>query len=252
MPVIGLGLHFIVAILFAVHAVRRGQERYWLFVLFMFPVLGSIIYALAIWLPSLRHDRTARALTRGIRKHLDPGRELREAQDAFDHSATVDHRLRLADALAAAGRHDDAVREYRAALSGPHSDNPDFQVRLAAALLDSGDATQASALLDDLILRHPHYKSPAGHLLYARALAASGEHVRARGEFDALIGYYAGFEARARYAQALADWGEVDAARDLGQQSLLQVRRLPKYAQRANREWINRLQRHAESAHTGG
>ena len=33
MPV-GLGLHVLIAIFFAIHVIRTGQDRYWLFVLF--------------------------------------------------------------------------------------------------------------------------------------------------------------------------------------------------------------------------
>ncbi len=245
MPVIGLGLHFLFAILFAIHAVRHGHDRYWLFVLFMFPVLGSLVYAGAIWLPGLRHDRHAQRIVHGIRTRLDPGRELREAREAFEHSATVENRLRLADALAAAGRHAEAVDAFRAGLHGVHCDDPAIQVRLAAALLESGRPGETVTLLDEVIRRHPSFRSADGHLLVARALAADGQRDRAREEFDVLIGYYAGYEARARYADALADWGDTDAALRLATESLRDARRLPKFARRANQAWLDRLARYA-------
>ena len=109
MPILGLGLHVIVAILCAVHVLRTGQERYWLLVLFLFPLLGSFIYALAVVLPQLSNSRSGRRVVRGLRDTLDPGRELREAQAAFDHSATIANRIRVADALHGAG----AIRRTR-------------------------------------------------------------------------------------------------------------------------------------------
>jgi hypothetical protein len=248
MPVIGLGLHFIAAIFFAVHAIRSGQDRYWLYILFIFPILGSIVYAFAIWLPSLRQDPAARALARGVRARLDPGRELREAEDAFAHSATTAHRLRLADALSAAGRHADAVDAYRACLQGVHGDDPAIHVRLAGALLESGQPGEVIDVLDALIRQHPSLRSPDGHLLYARALVAAGQRERAREEFDALVTRYVGYEARARYADALRDWGEGDAARRLAEDSLRGARRLPRYARKANKAWIDRLARHVQDA----
>ena len=33
MPIAGLGLHVLTAIFFAAHAIRSGQERYWLWIL---------------------------------------------------------------------------------------------------------------------------------------------------------------------------------------------------------------------------
>ena len=44
MPYIGIGLHVLAAIYFAVHAIRSGQSLYWLILLFSFPLLGSIVY----------------------------------------------------------------------------------------------------------------------------------------------------------------------------------------------------------------
>ena len=55
MPYIGIGLHVLAAIYFAVHAIRSGQSLYWLILLFSFPLLGSVVYFLAIYFPEVRH-----------------------------------------------------------------------------------------------------------------------------------------------------------------------------------------------------
>ena len=241
MPV--FGLHVVIALFFAVHAVRSGQDRYWLFILFVFPLLGSVVYAVAIWLPELRYSHGGRQLVQGARRLLDPARELRAAQEAFDTATTTDNRVRLADALVEAGRPADAVPHYRDALHGIHADDPDTQVRLARALLESGQAGEARHLLDGLIQRRPDFRSPAGHLIYARAVAEEGDRAKARNEFDTLIGYFSGFEARARYAEVLDGWGESEAVMRLREESLQQARRLPAHSRRMNREWLRRLER---------
>lgn len=245
MPILGLGLHVIVAILCAVHVLRTNQERWWLFVLFFFPLFGSIIYVLAVVLPELSRSRRGRRVVRGLRHSLDPHRELREAQTGFEHSATIANRVRVADALHGAGRHVDAIAAYREALQGVHRDDPDIQVKLARALLDNGDAPAARDLLDALIAQRPDFKSPQGHLIYARAMAACGERIRAREEFDALVGYFAGIEARARYVGILESWGEDEAARALVEDSLRHVRHMPPGSRRLNDEWISELRQAA-------
>jgi len=118
MPFAGLGLHIIVAIYFATHALRTGQDKYWLFILFAFPGVGSLVYALTIWLPDARNSPQGQMALRGVRQLLDPTRELREAQEAIDLSATPANRLRLADALLGAGRASEAVVQYQAVLNG--------------------------------------------------------------------------------------------------------------------------------------
>ena len=241
MPVVGFGLHILVAILCAVHVLRTDQERWWLFVLFFFPLVGSIIYALAVFLPEMSRSRGGKRVVRGLRDSLNPGRELREAEAEFEHSATIANRVRVADALHGAGRNDDAIKAYREALHGVHSDDPDIQVKLARALLDGNQAPAAREVLETLIASRPDFKSPDGHLIYARAMAACGDRDKAREEFDALIGYYAGIEARVRYIEVLEGWGEQQAAADLVAESLRHIKHMPAGSRRLNAEWINQL-----------
>ncbi len=243
MPIAGIGLHVIIAAFFAVHAVRSGQERYWLFVLFAFPGIGSLVYAVSIWLPEMRYSRHGRQLVGGVQRALDPSRELREALDAVETSANSQNRMRLAEAFVAAGRASEAIPHYQAALRSVHKDDPDIQVGLAKAYLEAGHAAQARELLDVLIKKRPDFRSPEGHLIYARAVAALGDHKQTDEEFETLIGYYAGYEPRARYAEILAGRGERDRARELCERSLRESKRLPAYARTINKEWIGRLQR---------
>ena len=72
------GLHVFVALFFAVHAVRRGRELYWLLILFMFPMLGSVVYFFAIYLPESRLERKVGKVASVAMQTLDPGKALRD------------------------------------------------------------------------------------------------------------------------------------------------------------------------------
>lgn len=243
MPIVGLGLHVLIAIYFATHVVRTGQDKYWLWILFAFPLLGSVVYALAIWLPDARHSRQGRQVVRGVKQLIDPTRELRAAQEQLDIAATADNHLRLADALMGAGRASEAVVQYQAVLRGVHANDGAITVRYATALLDAGKANEAREVLDRLIGEQPNFKSPEGHLVYARAVAALGDRTRASAEFDVLVGYFAGLEARARYAALLMEWGERHRAAALIEESLKLGGRMPRYAREINKPWLAELQR---------
>lgn len=245
MHILGLGLHIIIAVIFAIHALRTGREMYWLFILFMFPLLGSIVYAAVVFVPEMRQSRGARRVVRKVRETLDPGRELREARDAFDLSPTVQNRLRLADALLADNKPAEAVPLYSACLNGLYQNDADITIRHARALLESDQPEAAKAALEVLIASQPDLRSPEGHLLYARAVAGCGDRERARHEFDTLIEYSAAFEVRARYAELLAEWGDADAAQKLSRDALRHVDRLSRHSAELNAPWIKMLRRHA-------
>ena len=243
MPFAGLGLHVIVAIYFAMHANRTGQDRYWMFILFAFPLLGSLVYAITVWLPDVRHTPQGQMVARGVRQLLDPTRELREAQEALEVSATPANRLRLADALLGAGRASEAVVQYQAVLNGIYADDPQVRIHLARALVEAGQPMEARVLLDKLIAEQPKLKSPEGHLIYARAVAALGDRDRAREEFESLVGYYAGLEARARYAEVLLAWREGERLAALLAETQKIAKRMPGGAREINKEWIARLKK---------
>ena len=87
MPV-ALGLHVLVALFFAVHAIRNGQQIYWLLILFSFPLLGSVVYFFAIYLPNSRLQSGARKVVATAARAIDPSKELREAR--FKKEALAD------------------------------------------------------------------------------------------------------------------------------------------------------------------
>jgi len=250
MPFAGLGLHIVIAIFFASHAIRSGQDKYWLFILFAFPGIGSLVYALTIWLPEARHSPQGYMVAKGVRQLLDPTRELREAQEALDISATPAHRLRLADALLGTGRASEAVVQYQAVLNGIYADDPQVRIHLSRALVEAGQPQEAREVLDRLIAEQPKLKSPEGHLVYARAVAALGDRERTREEFESLVSYFAGLEARARYAEVLLAWGDQERLAALLADTKKISGRMPKGAREINKEWLARLKQ-VESARPG-
>lgn len=213
MPVLGLGLHILVALFFAVHVVRTGRELYWLLILFSFPLLGSVVYFFAIFLPQSRLERTIGKAGALVRDKLDPGRALREAQNAFDLTPTAHNQTRLARAMYDAGQYAKAVEQFDACLAGPFANDPEIRFAAAEARLANGQADAAVAALLGLRKSHPSFREEQLGVMLARAYAADARHGEAGMEFAAVVERYAGIEARAEYAlwalsrrdQAVAD-----------------------------------------------
>ena len=209
------GLEILIQLLLAVHVVRTGRQLYWIFIIMVFPVLGSIVYAVAELLPDLRNSRTAHGAVRGVQRAIDPDRDLRRLTDELDTADTAENRRRLAEEHLARGDAAEALRLYRGALTGIHSDDPALLMGLARAQFESGDAAACIATLDTLQSAHPKLRSPEGHLLYARAQEAEGRIADALNSYHAVSAYYPGAEARCRYALLLQLEGHDDPARRL-------------------------------------
>ena len=86
---------------------------------------------------------------------------------------------------------------------------------LARSQLGAGDAPGCLETLHKLGDLQPNLRNQEAHLLMARALEAACRTEEALEEYEALSRYFAGFEARSRYALLLLKQGRAGEARDL-------------------------------------
>jgi len=213
MPILGV-LHIVVAIFFAVHALRTGRNMYWLMILLLFPFLGSVVYFFAEFLPEIRHSTVARKSARVVTALVDPQRELREARLAFDRTPTVDNRSRLAEALLARGEFAAAVEQFQACASGPYAKDVKFRRGLARAQIAAGDSVGAAATLQALFADAPREAEGEAALWHAQALIEVDE-TRALAAFEHASRVFNSTETQAAYGLYLARLGRDAQARSL-------------------------------------
>lgn len=200
MPVAGLGLHFVIAILCAIHAVRTRQPNYWLFVLFAFPILGSIVYFFAVYLPNSRLERGAMKAVAAAAKAMDPGRDVREARAAFEDAPTAQNQMRLAAALLDFGDAAEAASNYEACMSGPFSNDPEMRIGAARAFVECQRYAEAMPHLQTLRSERPDFRPEVVSLLLARCHAGTSRGAEARAEFQSAEARFGTYEAKAEYA----------------------------------------------------
>jgi hypothetical protein len=226
-----------------IHVIKTGRNQLWIWVLALLSYAGIIAYVAVELIPDLFRSRTAQRTARGFKKALDPGRELRRYETEARLGANVASRQRYAEELIRHGRYEDAIGQYRQALTGLYEHDPNLMLGLAQAQFGKGDAAAARATLDDLIRLNPDFRSPAGHLLYARALEAEGNVSKALEEYRVVAGSFPGAEAAVRYAQLLQAQGRREEAQKVAQELLQQARIAPGHYRRAQREWLEAAER---------
>jgi hypothetical protein len=199
MPFIGIGLHILVALFFAVHSIRNGQPLYWLIILFSFPLLGSVAYLLAVYLPSTRFEQGARKVVANAAKVLDPMRELREARAAFEYTPTAQNQMRVANALLDAEQFDEAVTHYEQCLRGPFASDLEVRWGAAKAYMAAGQTDLAIEHLERLSHEQPQFREETVTLLLARAYAYGGRRMQAKVAFENAYERFGSFESKAEF-----------------------------------------------------
>ncbi|WP_242112226.1 tetratricopeptide repeat protein [Luteimonas aquatica] len=223
----------------AVHVVRTGRPMYWIFILLIGSFIAVAIYFFAEVLPGMRHSPGARRAIRGVHDRIDPERGKRRATRALDIADTQDNRRRLAEQSLLSGDYQQAAELYRSALKGLYKTDPNLLLGLAQAQFALDQPQQARQTLDELIAANPDFRSADGHLLYARAVEATGDVAAALHEYEAIVaGGHPGEEARVRYALLLKRQGESAKADALFAETLKRVKLSPGYYQREQREWV--------------
>lgn len=233
------GLIYLLQIALIVHVLRTDRSMYWIFILIIAPGIGGLAYLIVELIPDFMNNWRARRALRGVRKVLDPGADLRQRQRQHRLSGSVDAARHLAGELVASGRYAEAIAHYEQALTGLYEHDPDLMLGLATAQFGDGQYEDARDTLELLTEKNPDYKSPDGHLLYARAVEACGEDDKALDEYKAIAAYFAGAEARVRYGQILERLGNRDAARAEYEEILNVAELAPRHYRKVQREWIN-------------
>ncbi len=212
MPYALFGPSTLIALFFAVHAVRTRQQLYWLIILFSFPYLGSLVYFLGIYLPDSRLRHGARKAVAAAVKTIDPTRELRAARDAFDYTPTAQNQMRLAAALLEAGQAEEAAANYEACLKGPFANDREMRLNAARAWHTCGRHAETVGHLQKLRAQDADFRVEQVSLLLAKSLAGAGRRQEAKAEFESVVARFGNFESRVEYAIWAAIAGEMDVA----------------------------------------
>jgi hypothetical protein len=236
-------LSLLIQVLLIVHVIKTGRNQIWIWVLVLLSLPGAIAYIAVELLPELFRSRTAQRTARGFRKAMDPGGDLRRFENEARVTGNVAARQRYAEELSRQGRHDEAIAQFREALTGLYAHDPNLMLGIARAQFAKGEAAAARTTLDELIRLNPDFKSPEGHLLYARSLESEGNLAKALEEYQVLAFSYPGAEAAVRYAQLLKSQGQPEEARKVARELLEQARIAPAHYRRAQKTWLDAAQR---------
>jgi hypothetical protein len=226
-----------------VHAVRTGRNQLWIWAIALLPGIGSLAYFAAEILPELFGGRTARRAGAGMRRIIDPNRDLRRASAEVEISGNVDARRRLGEELFERGQYDEAIEVYRGGLKSIFEHDPTLLLGIARAQFAKQDFTGARRTLELMTQQNPDFKSADAKLLYARTLDSQDALDEAEREYEMLAPGYPGAEARLRYGLLLKRRGKFQEAQRVLKDLVDSAKLGPAHYRRAQAEWLDRARR---------
>ncbi len=230
MPVLA-AMDIVLQLLFVMHAIRTGRDRYWIWIIIFFPGIGCIIYFLCECAPEILVN---------VRQNRNRKRQqsIEYLEDQLAHSPSVINRKKLAEAYVNSGRFDEAIALYLKSLDGIYSDDPAILEGLSCAYFFKGDYENAKIHLHKWREIQTSRGNTQFDLLLARAYEESGELDRALQSYATLSKTYPGEEVRCRQGLLLKKLGRRDEADQVFQTILQSEKVAPAHYLKAQQNWI--------------
>jgi hypothetical protein len=233
MPILIMSL--LIQVTLIIHVIRTGRPNWWIFFILFAPLIGSGVYILLEILPNSGLFSAMRKAEQKVVQAMDPTRELREAQNAFDLAPTIGNRIRLANASAEMGDWVSAERLYKDCLQGQFEDDPAALLGWARTLVELNRPKEAMETINRL--RVLGREGPTEALIFARAAEAIGQNDDAQDAYAFAAPRIPTLEAQARYVRFLRLSGQdVAATREL-QEFDARLARVPRHFQADARKW---------------
>jgi hypothetical protein len=230
-------------IYFGIHAVRTGRPFVWVLVIMLTSFIGCLAYVLIELAPEWWASRSGRQVKSAIGKTIDPEKSLKAAQKACEQVDSAQNRIKLAEEYFLLNRYGEARELYAKSMAGIYAEDWQIMLGMAKAEFGLNNFDAVIGVLDQLKAANPHFKSPEGHLLYARALEGAGRIPEAIHEYQALSNYYPTPEPACRLAQVYQAQGNKTLADELFQEVIKRSVSAGKVFNETNKEWIKMAKR---------
>ncbi|MBP7252791.1 MAG: tetratricopeptide repeat protein [Alphaproteobacteria bacterium] len=225
--------------LFAIHAWRTGRDRFWIYILLIFPVVGCLVYFFAEILPDMIRGKEMQDLRRWWELKKDPDKEMNAAHAALAMTPTVTNRLKLAQVLMKRQDFSGVVTTLTPALDGHFADDPAVLEGLAYAYYYKKDYPQALNFAEKICNHENWLPKDYIKLLRAQIFQVMGQNDAAKAAYAELIKIYSGEEARIEYARLLNQLGDHVAAQELYADIVRRAPHTPQHYQVAQKRWID-------------
>lgn len=227
---------FAIELLCLWHCLKTDRRSYWIYVIFLFPLAGCLVYfLLEIW-PDMQRNR--QRIDRGdVGRYRPAPVQQEKLQQAVKQSPAIKTQEQLGDEFVQQGLFAEAMDAYKKCLIGPLENDPELLFRLGQAAFQYQDYAQAIDALNR-IRALSDYKNNEVRLLLARSYQSSQQGSKAEALYKQLVKSTDNLEAMCRYGGYLDEIGQKDQAQDLFSQVLAQESYLPKAIEASQKVWI--------------
>lgn len=229
-----------IQIILAIHVVKTGRDRSWIYLIVFLPLVGSAIYFFIEVLPELMNRNNMNTIKSTVTNIINPGGTISKLQQQYDFSKTHDNKMALINAYLTQGFNEQAILLLKESLEGIYANDEEILSKLGAACFHSKQFEDAKKYYQQLKDTKGCFANSEEHFNFAETLENLNDIEAAAAEYEYIARKYSGLESHCRYGLFLKEQGKTEDAFKQFQTVLALSNQLPSYNIRANKEWINR------------
>lgn len=180
------------------HAYKNGSERYWYFIIFIFPFLGSILYLYK----NVYNRQQVSNLKESAKLVINSNYEVEQLEKEVKFSDTIANKSRLAEKYIEVGRYSEAVNLYKSCLDGFNKNDTYTLMNLVKACYLNNDFEKAIFYGNKLIDNY-EFQSAEQKIAYAWSFYELGDIDKAEKVFEEMDHNYSNHLHRKEYASFL-------------------------------------------------
>ncbi len=224
-------LSWLLQIALIIHVYRTGRPYWWIWILFMAPLVGGLAYVLIELLPGFNSPL-------GFLHSITPKSwKIAALRKELDESETVEKRINLAEALFDAGKVQEAHDLAVDCLAGVFKNDPRTLVDVARFKLALNQYREAYALLEAVNTTANRMLAIQVDVLRGDALLGLQRHVEAEAAYRKVSGKHTGEAPRAGLASVYEKTGRRDEAMALWKDIRAKFRKGNPAWRRAEHKW---------------
>ncbi len=232
------GYYYIIIILqiiCVIHAIKNGNQR-WIWFIVLIPLIGCVAY---IFTEMFTRQGIGQVQS-GVNSIFNPSGSIRKLKENLKFRDTFDNRIALADAYLAGGEVDNAISIYETSLVSAFADHEHGNLQLLSAYFEKGQFEDVKRIAQK-VYNLPQFRRNRANMLYAIALANTGETGLADQEFSSMNAKFANYECRYEYGKFLFKNGRREEAANLFQEMLGEASHLTGPEKRNSKPWLSKV-----------
>lgn len=192
------------------HAYKNKRESWWIWVILIFPLIGSIIYLYK----EFYSKKGVENLAEGVKSSINTNYTVTKLEKELKFSDTVENKIKVANEYVDRGLYDEAFDLYNSCLKGIFSNNQDLLLKLTKTSYLKEDYNSAITFGNN-IKKNREFNNSEEKIALAWSYYYTGDDSKANDLFNEMDVQFDNYKHRIEFIKYSIETGDTERAQEI-------------------------------------